>query len=295
MKLCRWREDADLAPEKAPQAAAPPVSIHLSRPRTVFSLIVVAASAVACGAGLSPAEALHTIKNHPAVETSDTVTVRSVLHEKGSADAIVKAIIDGQELTLRFRQVDGAWEWAYAEAGPGLLTPDVVLPQLRERNHRQRVTAWVRAHADHYEATIATIDAYSDDLPRRADVPFTEAEWRVVRRVAAELLERSGASPAEIASYEGPALDAWAREILVRFDDATRSALFVSLGPDGNMNTADDVVCEVKGTEAWDAAYGQALWNYGKSWRVPEGLDEIVQPYVSKEPPGHVEFSHVVG
>ncbi len=250
-----------------------------------------------CSRTLSPAEAEQAVRNHPAVRPRDTVAVRTVSQAKGSADAIAKATVDGQDLTLRLRWSEAGWIWEYAEVGGGVMPPDVVLEQLRARNHRRRVAAWVLENADRYEATIATIHAYSDDLPR-TDVEFTESQWRSLRLFVAELLRASKRSPAEIDAlsqvYERPAMDAWGREIFVRFDDPTRTAVFFSVGPDGRANSDDDAVCVVKGVKQWDAAHAKLLWHYGKSWRVPEGLEEIVQAYVSEDPPGHVELTQLV-
>ena len=96
------------------------------------------------------------------------------------------------------------------------------------------------------------------------------------------------------AKISGPQNDAWGRELLVHLDDQTRTATFVSVGPDGNKGNNDDVICVASGVREWDSGRDEVRWNYVKSWTLPEGLEAAVKPLLPEQGRGKVQYTCVV-
>ena len=110
---------------------------------------------------------------------------------------------------------------------------------------------------DLYSKTVASMDGYSNNMPRRTDWSFDVASWSILRRGLVDVRRKQLATttdPARRASIEErdrqtqePAFDGWGSEILRHFDSAERKATFVSIGPDKQKGTDDDVICFVSG------------------------------------------------
>jgi hypothetical protein len=93
-------------------------------------------------------------------------------------------------------------------------------------------------------------------------------------------------------SLKQPAIDAWGNEVLLHFDSKTRTATFVSTGPDGRKGTSDDVICLAVGGKNWDDFYHEVMWDYVKQWTLPEGLQSAVDKAVKERKTSR--FSKVV-
>lgn len=79
--------------------------------------------------------------------------------------------------------------------------------------------------------------------------------------------------------------DAWGSEFSVQFDSAERRAMLISAGPDKTKNTDDDVACVTKPQSVIED--GELRWKKTYSWKVPEGLGDVVASYAEK--PGTVD------
>ena len=123
-----------------------------------------------------------------------------------------------------------------------------------------------------------------DNLPRKPEWDL-HLGWLRVREGSADKLRKYRPSSVErdasIKRYLEAAHDSWGCEILVGFDESDRTATFVSNGPDKKKGTNDDVICMAKGLREWDTLYDAAMFNYYKSWLVPEGLSAVTGPYLA--------------
>src|SRR5262249_30705849 len=86
------------------------------------------------------------------------------------------------------------------------------------------------------------------------------------------------------------ATDAWDHEVLVSFSDAQRQALIVSVGPDGQKGTDDDVLLLAKGRRTFED--NELHWTYDKNWQIPEGLGALVENRTDAH--GSVSFKKII-
>jgi hypothetical protein len=178
------------------------------------------------------------------------------------------------------------WQWEFVETSGGAwLSPERAIAELYDQQRMKRAIAWADERTSQYEATIAAMDGYAENMPRRTDWDFTVAEWDLLRKTSAKAYRTFSPSPerTKIAeSLEKPAIDAWGNEVLLHFESKTRTATFASTGPDGQRGTPDDVICLVVGGKNWDDFYNKIMWDYVKQWTLPEGLQPAIDKAVKK-------------
>ncbi len=253
---------------------------------------------MACNSKLSSAEAERVISANPKALEIGSVRVEAVSQADGSNEAIARVALGDTKLNAKLRQYDKGWEWEFVETTAGTwLPPERVIAELSEQQRLKRATAWANERAAQYQQTIAAMDAYSGNLPRPPEAAFNIIEWDKRRKMSASAY-RNIAPSAErtktAESLESPAVDAWGNEVLLNFDSSTRTATFVSMGPDKQKGTPDDVICVSKGYRNWDDFYDKVLWDYRKTWRVPEGLQGAIDRAVEEPEDRKAEFSRVV-
>lgn len=247
--------------------------------------------ATSCSGQLDHSQARGIIEEHSLIrKDSDAITVEAISQERGKPEAIVRATIAGVSVNLKFRRYDSGWRWEFIEtAGGGWIAPDNGMPEIREADRQRRVKAWVAANRDAYRQTKYAISMYSDNLPRPGQT-FDVRTWLKQRKWYAEFLETvTAGKPSEklragIIELRKDAIDdAWGSEIQVYLDASERIAGFLSIGPDKQKGTPDDVMCVVHSQQ-----------NTVKDWVVPEGLNEVVAPEVSGDNPGRVQYVPVI-
>lgn len=263
-----------------------------------------------CTRELSHSQAQHIIESSPLVKPADDHVVVDAISSPSPTEAIVRATIAGETTNLKFRKYDTGWTWEFQETkGGGWIAPDQGVGQIREANRQRRIVQWVAKNQDAYRTSIEAVDELCGDvnLPHRLDMPFTVGQWLANRkssgemsiRLIADSLHYPKAYTPEATTPEGierrrrraqgliapPAVtDAWGSELLINFDVGDHQAVFLSMGPDKQKGTDDDVVCVAKGRkETWDlGGPGELRWAYDLSWVVPEGLDFAVSTHVTK-------------
>jgi hypothetical protein len=269
-------------------------------------LLSVLSLASGCSHGLSHEQAQQLIESNALVRPAEDHVVVDAVSMSSQTEAIVRATIAGQTSNLKFRKFDTGWAWEFMETrNGGWIAPDVGVGQIRETNRQRRIVEWVTKNQDAYQRTIEGLDGYSDGLPNRIDTPFTVTEWRRMRMFLGEIELRSiedsqrhpeGYEPDAItplaierrrrraqARMAPTASDAWGSEFLINFDFSEHQAVFLSVGPDKQKATDDDVMCVAKGRkEAFEGGIGGLRWAYDKSWVLPEGLDAVVAPHFTK-------------
>lgn len=212
-------------------------------------IVVLALLACACNRGLSHDEAVRVISTNKSLRPTDNVAVNGI-SSSAPNEAIVRTTIAGETMNLKLRRFDTGWTWEFAETkGGGWIAPDLAVAQVRESNRQRRIVEWVAKNAVLYRNTIIRIDDYSSLLGTKAF----------------QLIETMP--------------DTWDSEVVVQSHDDNNEYVFLSKGPDKQAGTDDDVVCVVKRRLAVD---GMRMWTYDKSWVVPEGLDAVVSPHVTK-------------
>jgi hypothetical protein len=268
------------------------------RSAAALAIIVLVCSVVACSKQLSATEAERVITAYPKVSDVGGAKVEAISQADGSNEAIVRVDLGDTKLNAKLRRYDKGWQWEFVETTGGTwLSPDRAIAEIYEQQRMKRATAWANERASKYEATILAMDRYSENMPRRTDWDFTVAEWDRLRKHSAQIYRTISPSPerTKIAeSLERPATDAWGKEVLLHFDDQTRTAAFVSTGPDAEKSTPDDVICLVVGGKHWDDFYDKVMWDYVKYWTVPEGLQPAVDKAVEDRKNRKSNFSKVV-
>lgn len=284
------------------------------------SVVVLALAIVTfgCGGGLTAKQAETVINANSSIRpNSDAVRVEAISQEAGRNEAIVRATIGGSTLNFKLRKYDTGWQWEFVETQGGTwIAPNIAIAEVREKNRQPRVAAWARQNSDAYAKTLEVLDDYSDNLPFLPAKPFTVVEWLNERHFEAKILGdmyvgltrevTAGKHPFVVADQKAAlaagmarvaalgddsAKDAWGNEILLNFNGDERSAVFLSPGPDKVKNTDDDVICVAKGEKTWDEG---ERWVYRKTWRLPEGLDSVVQPYLTEKKRGSVEYAKLI-
>ena len=291
--------------------AVPSLSLSLGRiyflamiNRTTWALLlpvglfVSATVLAACSKQLSASEAERVIAAYPKASDLGVVHVEAISQADGSNEAIVRVGFGETRLNAKLRRYDKGWEWEFVETKAGTwLSPDRVIAEIHEQERLKRAIAWANERLSQYEATIAAMDRYSDNMPRRTDRDFSVAEWYRLRKMMADLHRSFSPHPQQhktVESLEKPAIDAWGNEVLPHFDSKARTAMFVSKGPDGRQGTPDDVTCLVVGGKNWDDSRQEIMWDYVKRWTLPEGLQSAVEKAIEEPEDRKAEFSKVV-
>ena len=212
------------------------------------------------------------------MKSTDKVDV-SALSESGKNESIARVSINGAEMRLRFRLYDNGWKWESAETTVGnWVAASETVKQVREATRLKKAHRWAQENKELYVSTIRTLDRYAGDFPRRPSWGFTQLEWLRMRH---ELAQRAPDfldwKPAD------KAIDAWGSPLLLAFDSSSRSAIFLSAGPDKRKATPDDIVVRIEGRREWDDFYDSVMWNYYKHWSVPEGLEEPTKASTEKD------------
>ena len=249
------------------------------------TIVLASFFVTSCSRDLTRSEADRIVAEHPKATGITPVTTEGI-SKTSDSEAITKTRIGGQVFNLKFRRYDKQWRWEFVETkGGGWLASDELLDQLQEKERLKRVDAWAATQMEAYIKTIASMDRYSDYMPRRTDWPFDVGGWLKTRKMILDLRRSftpKGQDPAkyeeETKQLEGPAFDAWGNEILLHFNSTERKATFVSLGPDKQKGTDDEVICLVSGQHGWDDFNDRIAWDYTKAWQLPEGL----QPALDK-------------
>ena len=228
-----------------------------NRRGTVSAVILALAGALSgCSGKLSTSEVERVIAAYPGVSDVGPVKVDAVSQGDGSNEAFVQVALGEVRLNAKLRRYDKGWQWEFVGTKAGTwLSPEVPLNEMREGQRMKRALAWANERASQYEATIAAVDGYSEFMPRLTSQPFDVLEWTSNRKFMAKTLRLVAPSPERskiLESYGKPAIDAWGNEVLLNFDSSSRTATFVSTGPDGQNGTPDDVLCLVVGTKKWD-------------------------------------------
>jgi hypothetical protein len=243
-------------------------------------------TASGCSQGkLTVSDAQAVLENSSLLSKVKPIRVEAVSHANDSTEAIVRTAIGDSVYSFKLRKYDDGWRWEFAETkSGGWAAPDVVVGQLLEERRAKKVRDWADEHRSKYEWTIRAMNGYSEDLPRRPAMTMHEG-WLAGRDWSVRAIKSSPRSEDEkkqaLFKSNGSEHDAWGAEILSSFSDEKRAAVFISIGADGQRNTADDVICIAQGTREWDNEFNTTLWNYYKSWQVPEGLEDIAKPFAT--------------
>jgi len=260
----------------------------------------------ACSKRLSANEANRLVAAHPLAKGLEPIATEAI-STASDTEAITRTKIGDAVVNLKFRRYDTGWMWEFVETkGGGWIAADEALKTFQEAARQKRVDAWVTKNGDAYHQTVATMDAYSDNMPRRTDWELSFQRWQYLRNFWVESSKRLAADPElkdeerrkrllnSVERNSKPAHDAWGQEILIHFDDRQRRATFLSTGPDRIQKTPDDVVCLVTGQRAWDSSYEKVLWDYTKQWWLPEGLQSAIDKAIDTPENRKAEFSKVV-
>jgi hypothetical protein len=263
-----------------------------------LALLVFCCGVAACSKQLSASEAQRVIAAYPKASDLGAIQVEAVSQADGSNEAIVRVGLGDTRLNAKLRRYDKGWQWEFVETTGGTwISAERAIAEVYEQERMKRAIAWANERGAKYEATIVAMDRYSENMPRRTDWDFTVVEWDRLRKFHADFLRKLSLRPEGrkiLESLERPAFDAWGNEVLVHFDSPTRTATFVSIGPDGQKATPDDVICRVIGGKNWDDSRDEVMWDYVKRWTLPEGLQSAVDKAVEEPEHRKVEFSKVV-
>lgn len=210
----------------------------MTTPIRLVALLAWFTIVAACGDGrLQRETAANALAEHPLLKTLTPIDVQAVSQGDSAAEAIARVSIDDNVLNFKFRRYDDGWRWEFAETkAGGWIAPDVVAQQLIEQRRQKKVAEWAAKFRDPYGTTIKAMNGYSENMPRRPDMGINVLSWQQMRGFWKDipLMGRTREQVDEIAfKYLGSDRDAWSNEILVSFDDSQRTAMFVSVGPDG--------------------------------------------------------------
>ncbi|MGE3519253.1 MAG: hypothetical protein AB7J63_09905, partial [Vicinamibacterales bacterium] len=216
-----------------------------------------------CGPrALDATAALAAIEQNPASTDLGTkgLQIEGIAQADGSAEAIARVKVDETSQNWRFRRYDTGWQWEMVETrSGGWIDAEAAARNIVESRRLARAMDWASRNRSDYEQTFRSMDDFSQNLPRRTEVPLNVETWDQGRSIMAALVRHGGLSPVEkeerLKSLEGPMFDAWGSEILMSFNDESRSATFLSVGADKLKGTNDDVICVVSGAKAWDDSY----------------------------------------
>lgn len=264
----------------------------------MLAIVIAASMMAACSSKLTTEKASELLRSNSLLEGLSPIEATAISQGDNGTEAIARVKIADQELSFKFRRYDDGWRWEFAETKTGgWVAPDVVASQLQETQRIKRVANWAAEHRVQYEKTVKLLNVFSDNLPRKPGDSFSVLTWQQHREMWRGLLRTNTRRPVEERQREIDELantkDAWNHEFLLNFEAGPRTALFMSVGPDGEKSTADDVTVVVAGQREWDDFYDGLMFNYYKSWQVPEGIEDLAKPFVSPRR-GQVTTSKIV-
>jgi hypothetical protein len=267
---------------------------------TGIAVILAVGFSAACSNKLTSEEAQRVVAAYPKAAEAGTIIVDGVSQGDGATEAIARVAIGDSHFNAKFRRYDKGWQWESVETNGGMwLAAERAVADVSEQQRVKRAAAWAAERAPQYETTIAAMDLYGDtgNMPRRTDWNFTIVEWQRLRAMAAHAYRTFSPTPERLKiaeAHSNPAKDAWGHEVLLNFDNSKRQATFLSVGPDGVKGTDDDVISLVVGRKNWDDDYDKIMWDYTKTWRLPEGLQPVLDKVIEKPENRKAEFSKAV-
>lgn len=262
--------------------------------KRIVMLALVLITVGACSTHLTDSTAEQAIASNSLIDQrSDAVRVEAISQASGSTEAIVRAVIAGTRLDLKMRKFDNGWSWEAVETkGGNFVTTDVAMAELRENQRQQRAVRWASEHLLEYADSAKAVNIYVNSLPSSTIMGIREG-WFKMRELSVRGAKSGNWTEAQrrdrIKMFSEPAMDAWGQEVLMAFDEASQMATFLSVGPDEAKGTEDDVVCVAAGQRVWSAPDERQIWEYQRTWRLPEHLGKAVAPYLEKG--DRVEFS----
>lgn len=279
-------------------------SRHSALVHRSLGVVVIAATFVTgCSGDLTRKTADRVVSQNPKAAGIAPVATEGI-SKTSDSEAITKTRLGEDLYNLKFRRYDNDWKWEFVETkGGGWIAADELLDELQEKQRLKRAEAWAVGQLEAYTKTIAEMDEYSDNMPRRTDWSFDVMSWSRLRKSMADLLGsfKSSATPDKraeidesIKRLQSPAFDAWGNEILLHFNSSDRQATFVSLGPDKQKGSADDIICIVSGRRNWDNSRDEIMWDYSKAWRLPEGLQPAIDKAIEEKENRGATFTRVV-
>lgn len=280
---------------------------------TVMFLAILAAVALStCSKDLTRDDAKRLIASNSLIRSGDDVSIEAI-SSSSPTESIIRARIAGTATNLKFRRYDSGWVWEFVETkAGGWIAPDMAMAQIRETNRQPRIVEWAAKTSTDYLKTLLMIDRTTNSLPALDSMTFSVAGWLEMRRKMADILQHvddewkrnpnsfpgltadrvamNDEEVVQLNNLETP--DAWGHPVLGNFELGDHKAAIVSLGPDGQQSTPDDVICIVTGSKLYED--GRYLWRYRKHWQVPEGLQNAMADYVSTKAGGTVEYAKLI-
>lgn len=252
---------------------------------TVTSIVLVMNAAASSGCGstrLTTSTATSTIvaaiADHEATVRVDGVS------QSSETDAVVAANIMTTDMRLIFRRYDTGWKWEGVEGINGSRIDSApAIEAIQKKSRRGRAVAWAQPLVDKYRETADTIKHLHSNMNRKVEEPLDEAGWYERHKFWISVLESQKSDPQKAAILKRISVptDAWGNLIAWTLNDAKRTGFVVSGGPDGKLQTADDLACMFVGDKHWDSSYQKVLWDYGYSWVAPEGTDDALVDFVA--------------
>jgi hypothetical protein len=273
--------------------------VRLTQSRLVVTAIFFTVLQVACTrGGLDAATATNAIKHHRSILPTDSVSVQAISQPTPEGEAIVKTSIDGTVYNLKLRRYDTGWQLEFAETKSGSwIDADVIIVAEHEKQRAARATEWAAKNKDQYRQTAALLVRLSSGLPRRPDRDLSLG-WLEGKAWEEGMIKSSKRPPEEkqrlLKDYIVDPPDAWGTPTKSNFDSGSRVATFLSAGPNKKLGDNDDIALVNVGRQEWDASYRTTLWNYYKSWVMPEGLDDVVAGNVDTSHGGRIESRKVM-
>lgn len=204
--------------------------------------------------------------------------------DSASAEAVVQASAFGLDLHLGFRRYDTGWKWETTELPDrSKITAKQSVEQLRDMARLNRAKTWAGSLIEKYRTTAETIYWLHGNMNRKVDEAADQPAWDMRHQLTLSTFRNQAATdPKRKALLDrlDPPTDAWGHHIKWVLNPGDRSAFVVSLGPDGVIDTKDDLVCQFVGHKNWDSLYSKFMWDYTLKWRLPEGLADAIGDFL---------------
>lgn len=253
-------------------------------------------TAIGCGDGkLTAAAAEESIRRHQAFPSELPIEIQGISQADGAREAIVRTKLGESTLNLKLRQFDTGWTWEAAETKGGTwIDAATATAQVIEEARRERALAWAKPPLDEYRRTADAMSWYFNSLPSGTSMGLAEG-WLFMREVGIRGAQIGNWSAEErkerIKRYSEPAIDVWGSEVVMDFDEGKRIATFVSAGPDKAPGTPDDLLVTAVGRKSWSEMDNRIIWEYNRTWLLPEGLEEAISKY--REPGDTIQTSRI--
>ena len=248
----------------------------MSRQILLSICVFITVSVVACSRGLTHDEAKTVIERNG-------LAGRQRLTGFPVHALMVRATIRGRTANLKFRRFDKGWTWEFVETkAGGWIATDIAIGQIREEDRSAAASVWADQHKAAYVSTASAINILTIYVPNPTD-GLDVMTWMKQRRRFAEFFKKRPDGPQDrvvVLANDHPA-DAWGSELLANFDSNNNAALILSTGPDKIKGTEDDLVCFSKFRR--DIEDGRMVWARDKTWKLPEGLGSVVEPFTDKQ------------